>query len=111
MQREKLFGAGGKIERLNGQFTNGLQAIAQRHPKWIAGPYGVGAMIACRVFDGGEAITKKFLQKLFENGVISFIAGSEPARVRFLMPVAAMADSDIDKICELIEKTLAECAS
>ena len=110
MHREKLFGSGGKIERLNRHFTNGLQAIAQRHPKWIAGPYGIGAMIACRVFDGSETITKKFLQKLFENGVISFIAGSEPARVRFLMPVAAMADSDINTVCDLIEKTLAECA-
>jgi acetylornithine aminotransferase len=111
MQKEKLFGAGGKIERLNRQFTSALQAIAQRHPKWIAGPYGIGAMIACRVFDGSEAITKKFLQKLFENGVISFIAGSEPARVRFLMPVAALADSDINIVCDLIEKTLAECAA
>jgi 4-aminobutyrate aminotransferase-like enzyme len=110
MQQEKLFGSGGKIERLNQHFTTGLQSIAQLHPQWMTGPYGIGAMIACRVFDGTEATTKKFLQKLFENGVIAFIAGSEPARVRFLMPVAAMAESDIDTVCELIKKTLVECA-
>ena len=111
MQREKLFGPGGKIDRLNGRFTSRLKAISERHPNWIRGPYGIGAMIACSVFDRAEAKTKIFLQKLFENGVISFIAGSDPVRVRFLMPVVAMTEADVDRVCEIIEKTLAECAA
>jgi hypothetical protein len=43
--------------------------------------------------------------------VISFIAGSDPVRVRFLMPVVAMTEADVDNVCEVIEKTLAECAA
>lgn len=110
MEKEKLFGAGGKIHRLSEHFTQGLQAIGQRHADWIRGPFGIGAMIACSIFDGSDAITKKFLLKLYDNGVIAFVAGSQPARLRFLMPVAAVSETDIDTVCGLIEKTLGEVA-
>ena len=36
---------------------------------------GVGAMFAFQVFDGTPDVTMKVVHKLFENGVISFIAG------------------------------------
>ena len=47
---------------------------------------------------GTEPKAKKFLQALFEAGVIGFIAGAHPARARFLMPVGGIADEDIDAV-------------
>jgi 4-aminobutyrate aminotransferase-like enzyme len=60
------------------------------------------------VFGGDEAKAKSFTMKLFENGVLSFMAGTGPTRVRFLMPIMATNNKHIDEVCEIIEKTLNE---
>jgi 4-aminobutyrate aminotransferase-like enzyme len=51
------------------------------------------------------------LSSLFEVGVIAFAAGANPTRVRFLPPLAAITDSDIDAVCNLLEQVLLEEAS
>ena len=65
-------------------------------------------MVAMTLFNGDAEKTKQFTYKLFDNGVLSFMAGAAPARVRFLMPVLKVTMEDIDKVCEIIEKTLQE---
>jgi hypothetical protein len=67
-------------------------------------------MIAFTPFGGEEPTVKRFLTTLFDLGVVAFIAGSSPYRTRFLMPVAAIADEDIDAVCHLIERALASVA-
>jgi 4-aminobutyrate aminotransferase-like enzyme len=47
------------------------------------------------------------MKKLFENGIISFSAGKEPTRVRFLLPLALL-DEHIDQIFSIVEKTILE---
>ena len=112
MKKEKLFGAGEKIDRLYQWFVARMEKIHKEHPDWIAGPWGAGAMLACSIFDGSDAITKQFLAKLFDNGVVAFVAGSDPNRVQFLlMPVPAVNDADVDAVCDIVEKTLAEVAN
>lgn len=110
MKKEKLFGPGEKIDRLYQRFVARMEKIHKGHSDWISGPWGMGAMLACSIFDGGDAITKQFLAKLFDNGVVAFVAGSEPARVRFLMPVPVVSEADVDAVCDIVEKTLAEVA-
>jgi acetylornithine aminotransferase len=105
------FGKDGRIARLSTRFVDRLKAIAQRHPDWLRGPFGAGAMVAMTVRDGSEATSKKFLHALFEAGVIGFIAGENPTRVRFLIPFGAVADEDIDAVCAIIERTLEMIAS
>ena len=65
-------------------------------------------MVGMTVFEGDAAKSKDFTFKLFDNGVLSFIAGSNPTRVRFLIPAGAVTEDDIDKVCAIIEKTLNE---
>ncbi|MCE5294660.1 MAG: hypothetical protein LLF94_08620, partial [Chlamydiales bacterium] len=89
-------------------FTKGLAALHEQYG-CLHGPYGKGAMIAFTPYDGSDAIVKKFVQKLFENGLMSFVAGSNPTRVRFLIPVGVMQVDDIPPIMKIIEKTLLEC--
>ena len=48
--------------------------------KHISNIGGVGAMFAFQVFDGTPDVTMKVVHKLFENGVISFIAGKKIQR-------------------------------
>ena len=101
-------GENGKIEKLHARFKANLEKITKKYPEKLHGPYGVGAMVAMTTFKGDEAKTKAFTMKLFENGVLSFMAGGgTTTRVRFLMPVMVTTEQHIDDVCEIIEKTLA----
>ncbi len=102
-----FFGPTGKIAQLNKAFTQGLVALHEKYG-CIHGPYGVGSMIAFTPFHGDEPTAKAFVHKLFHNGVLSFLAGANPYRVRFLLPVGAMNVGEIKPIMEIIEKTIVE---
>jgi acetylornithine/N-succinyldiaminopimelate aminotransferase len=104
-------GEHGKIEKLHKKFRSNLEAISKRHPDKLKGPYGIGAMVGMTVFNGDEAKSKAFTMKLFENGVLSFMAGGGlTTRVRFLMPIMAVEEKHIDEVCAIVEKTLGEIA-
>jgi acetylornithine aminotransferase len=109
--RADLFGADGRNLAVHRDFVQRFDAIAQRHPGWISGPYGLGAMIAFTPFDGSPAKAKALLHELFDAGVIAFYAGADPTRVRFLPPVPALAPADIDAVCRLLEGAMAKAAS
>ncbi|MCB1118361.1 MAG: aminotransferase class III-fold pyridoxal phosphate-dependent enzyme [Chlamydiia bacterium] len=104
--KKGYFGPDGKIVHLHNHFVKGLEAIAKKHPKMVSGPYGIGAMIAFTPFDGSKEKVLPFAQTLFESGVISFITGSEPLRIRFLIPAGALTLNDIDEALKIVEKTL-----
>lgn len=67
---------------------------------------GVGAMFAFQVFDGSPDVTMKFVHELFRNGVISFIAGKNPTKVRFLLPVPVMSKKDAKAVIKITKDTL-----
>ncbi len=101
-----FFGDNGKIMKVREHFIGNLQAIAKKHPHLVKGPYGLGSMIAFTPFDGDQARVSQFIQDLFHAGVISFIAGANPARVRFLLPVGVITENDMDQATKIIEETL-----
>jgi 4-aminobutyrate aminotransferase-like enzyme len=104
-----FFGEHGRIMTVHHQFTEAFNSIAERHPGLISGPYGIGSMLAFTPLDGSAEACKMCLTKLYENGVISFIAGSNPMRIRFLLPIGALKDADIQSVCKIVEQTLMEC--
>ncbi len=102
-------GPNGRIEKLHQKFKSNLEKLSQKHPEKLSGPFGIGAMVAMTVFKGDETKSKAFTMKLFENGVMSFMAGGHPTtRVRFLMPVMVTENHHIDDVCQIIDKTLSE---
>lgn len=100
------FGQRGRIMQIHDRFVSRLTAINDRHPGFIAGPFGIGTMIAFTVFDGSAQRTRDVLHSLFDAGVIGFLAGSNPTRIRFLPPVAVVTDDDIDAVCNILETVL-----
>jgi len=100
------FGPDGKIARLHDHFETRLKEIQDRLPGLIAGPFGIGAMIAFTPFGGDPEKVKKLVHALFDAGVISFYAGSDLSRVRFLLPVGAVTFEDVDAVCVILEQTL-----
>ncbi len=102
-----FFGPNGKIMQLDSALHKAFSRLNTRFGDAVlSGPYGLGGMAACTLFQGDFTKTKEFLIKLFENGVIAFIAGKNPARVRFLPPIGAFDLADIDPVIEIFEHTI-----
>lgn len=101
-----FFGEKGKIVEIHDRFAGHLQQIATRYPKFIDGPFGLGAMIAMTPYEGDAGKVAKFAQDLYEAGVIGFVAGSNPTRIRFLPPVGVVTMEDIDAVAAIIEQTV-----
>lgn len=102
----KLYGAQGRIEQIHRRFTRLFHSIETEYPALVNGPYGIGAMIAFTPFDGSIEKTTKFVHALFEAGVIGLTAGTEPCRVRFLVPAGCITDEDIDTVMKIVQHTL-----
>lgn len=100
------FGENGKINQLHHHFAKQLEELSNRHPHLIKGPFGMGCMIAFTPYEGDTQKVTEFVHRLFDAGVISFIAGSNPTRVRFLIPVGGITFQDIDNVVKIIEETL-----
>lgn len=100
-----FYGKNGRIEQIHQRFVQNFNQINERHPGLIEGPYGEGTMIAFTPFKGHYDQVIHFVKALFEAGVISFIAGTKPTRVRFLVP-AIIKMEEIDQACLIVEKVL-----
>lgn len=101
-----FFGKEGKVEKTHKYFEEKLTALSDKHPDKLTGPYGIGGMVAFTVFDGDPKKTVQFIKTLFDNGVIAFIAGTNPTRVRFLAPMGPITFRDIDNVCKIVDLTL-----
>jgi acetylornithine/N-succinyldiaminopimelate aminotransferase len=100
------FGPNGKIETIHHEFIRHFERLERLFPDRIKGPYGLGGMIAFTPSNGSAESTGKFVQDLFQAGVISFIAGAHPSRVRFLVPIGAITSSDIENVMKIVEEVL-----
>jgi len=103
-----FFGPKGKIAEIHVAFVKQLEILCQKYPKLIQGPFGIGTMIAFTPLGGDNAKVTQFVQNLFEAGVMSFVAGANPTRVRFLIPADVITNDDITNALNIVEKTLLE---
>lgn len=94
------FGQEGKIARLERQFIKRMERV-----KDVEGPFGLGTMLAFTPYKGDFEQVNKLSHRLFEAGVITFVTGQFPTRIRLLLSVTT-TDQDLDKILDIIEKTL-----
>jgi len=104
------FGEDGEIAHLRKAFADGFESIRKRHPDWLSGPYGVGTLIAFTPFDGDIQTTKRLLGILFERGIIAFLNGSNPSRIRFLPPMDCLTKDDMSWIMQTLEESLEQYA-
>ena len=104
------FGDDGKTARLHAHFRARLEAIASRHPGLLEGPWGLGAMTGCTPLGGEQEKVLPLLRSLYEKGIIVFTAGSNPTRIRFLLPIGCLEERHINEATDLFEATLVETA-
>lgn len=106
LESKQCFGADGWNMRRHRYFRSKLEALAQKHPGKICGPHGEGMMIAFTPGNGGADEAKDMLMRLYQLGLMGFLAGSNPNRIRFLPPPGVTTERHIDLACEIIEKAL-----
>jgi len=102
------FGKDGRNMQLHAYFQAGLQQISERLPQAVAGPYGIGGMVAFTPFKGELEKAKEMVNRMYHTGLMSFIAGSDPVRIRFLMPLGSVEERHIDLACQIIEQIAEE---
>ncbi len=105
------FGESGKNVSLHNKFAAGLQAIGEKYPGTISGPHGIGGMVAFTPFDGSADVARDLVKRLYDAGLMCFMAGGDPSRVRFLMPLGCVEESHIELACQIIETVVSEMKS
>mgnify|MGYP001387125948 CR=1 FL=1 len=95
-------GSEGKIHRIGTYFKSKLTRLSQQYPDYVKGPFGYGLMVAFTPFDGSYECVSTILKALFEKGVMAFVSGRGEYRIRFLVPIGAVTESDIDSVMDII---------
>jgi 4-aminobutyrate aminotransferase-like enzyme len=104
------FGDNGWNVRRHLYFADGLSKLSSKYPQKIRGPYGEGMMIAFTPGDGSYDQAKALMDIMFDEGLLGFLCGSDPTRVRFLPPPAITTEAHIDAALALLDRSLTKFA-
>ena len=108
LKSEGYMGYEGKVAQTHKKFVGMLNDLSKTTCKGlISDAGGMGLMVAFTPFDGGKDHMLKAVKKLFDNGLMCFGCGSDPFRIRFLLP-AIIDDSHIELTRSILEKTFLE---
>lgn len=103
-------GPNGKVMQIHKDFVGMLNELNETTCKGLlreAG--GMGLMVAVTPLDGTKEKQIALLKACFKNGLICFGCGSDPYRIRFLIP-AVITKEEIGVAKKLIEKSILELA-
>jgi acetylornithine/succinyldiaminopimelate/putrescine aminotransferase len=103
------FGSKGKVAKWHEWLSEKLCDLEKEDDALISGPFGVGAMVAFTPYEGDPKRVTHFVKELYQRGVMSFIAGSHPMRVRFLLPIGGLSDDHLESAWAIVEETLLDC--
>lgn len=106
LTKGNYFGPNGENALFFNECEKRFKQLENKHSGAIRGPYGIGAMLAFTPFEGEPQQTMKVAKDLFDEGLITFLAGQNPSRIRMLAPVPVLTPSDLDKIFSIIDKVI-----
>lgn len=110
LDHDGYMGPQGKVMKIHHDFIAMLNELNETSCKGLlreAG--GLGLMVAVTPLDGTKDKQIALLKSLFKNGLICFGCGSDPYRIRFLLP-AILTHEDIQVARKIIEKSVQELA-
>ena len=106
LTRGHFYGENGRIHELETKFLNSLEKLSTTSCRGKINYYGgIGTMISFEVGQSDKESTVTFIKSLYQNGIIAFMAGKDPVRVRLLLPLS-LTDEHIKEIFSIIEKTI-----
>jgi acetylornithine/N-succinyldiaminopimelate aminotransferase len=110
LEEDGYIGPNGKVMQIHKDFVAMLNELNTTTCKGLlqeAG--GMGLMVAVTPLDGSKDKQIALLKTLFKNGLICFGCGSNPYRIRFLIP-ATITAKDMEVAKKIIEKSVLELA-
>ncbi|QDT07673.1 putative L-lysine-epsilon aminotransferase [Rubripirellula lacrimiformis] len=110
LESENCFGPDGRNMQRQAYFADELDQLSQKYPSLIHGPFGEGMMIAFTPGDGSFDQAKLLMDTMYEIGLLGFVCGSDPTRIRFLPPPVSTTNAHIDAAIVLLEQSLNEFA-
>jgi acetylornithine aminotransferase len=106
LDERNCFGPDGENIRRQNHFQAGLQRLSEQHAGLIRGPFGSGMMVAFTPGDGSPEQAKMLMTTMYEIGLLGFVCGSNPTRIRFLPPPASTTNEHIDAALRLLDESL-----
>jgi len=106
LEAADCFGDSGANQARHDYFAGQLRRLSQTYPGAVEGPYGEGMMIAFTPGGGTPEEAKRLMTIMYEEGLLGFLAGSHPTRIRFLPPPAITTRQHIDAAIDLLEQSL-----
>lgn len=106
LEAKGCFGSQGWNVHRHQYFKSKLEHLAKQYPGKICGPYGEGMMIAFTPGAGSAEEAKDMLMSLYDLGLMGFLAGNNPNRIRFLPPPGVTTEEHIDLACNIIEQVI-----
>jgi 4-aminobutyrate aminotransferase-like enzyme len=102
---EGYFGHDGREIQLESLAREHLARLRREHPGVVSEIDGIGAMIAFRISDGALAVTRDFIQRCFDAGLVLYYGGHNPGCVRLFLPVI-LTDAELAEAFAIIGKCL-----
>lgn len=104
------FGADGLNASRHQYFAAGLAELQSKYPDLVSGPFGEGMMIAFQPGDGSFDSAKKLMDIMYADGLLGFVCGGNPTRIRFLPPPATTTTNHIDAALRILDGSLSKFA-
>jgi len=100
------YGDSGHIQTIHNYVKSKFLALQEKYPDVLDGFSGLGTMIAFVPFKGNREKVIDFVHKLYANGLITFIAGQDIVKLRFLLPLGALNTGIIDAVFSILDDTI-----
>jgi 4-aminobutyrate aminotransferase-like enzyme len=105
LEEEGYLGPDGRVAVLGGRVKRRIESLRKRLPRAVGSHSGVGAMQAFVPFDGSKEVLAAVLKTAFEEGLLIWGAGSNPGKVRMLLPLNT-TDEELEAAFTILEKAL-----
>ncbi len=100
------YGDDGQNMRRHRYFADQLQRLADDFPGQVTGPFGEGMMFVFTPGDGSAGAAKTMMTRMYDAGLLGFVCGSAPTRIRFLPPPAITTNEHIDAAVRILREVL-----
>ncbi len=108
---EGFYGDAGRNGRTERAALEALRALETGRCKgWLRDPHAIGTMVSFVPFDGEPETVNKVLRAAYERGVIAFMAGHHPTKIRLLLPGGAVTEDDLRAGIGILGDALEEVA-
>ena len=103
LEQEGYLGPEGRVAILARRFERRLEALRKRAPRAVGAHSGIGAMQAFVPFDGSAELANAVLQAAYQEGLMLLTAGSNPTKLRMLLPLNT-TDEELEAGFTMLEK-------